>query len=316
MSELCSLMLMVASLSLLRAFEAAARPGSFQDAAGELRLTPSAVSHAIRKLEQQLGVVLFEREVRHVRLSADGHALMRHVGPAFEDIRRGVTLVSTRVPRLLRVHSAPSFAAQWLTPRLPRFLAENPDIEIRLAASTDYTKFVSDDFDVDIVYGRTSLEGVVVLPLGEETVTPLCVPSIARRIQRPEDLFNHHLIESDNKQVRWRDWFAANGLSSPPPHGMRFDRSFLAISTAANGLGIALESTRLAEREIDSGLLVPALGPPTVDVRYVGHYLVFPRLALRRQTLQMFLYWIARELKLDMESTLGVPLPKPTHSSH
>jgi DNA-binding transcriptional LysR family regulator len=213
----------------------------------------------------------------------------------------------------LRVHSAPSFAAQWLTPRLPRFLAENPDIEIRLAASTEYTKFVSDDFDVDIVYGRTSLEGVVVLPLGEETVTPLCVPSIALRIQKPEDLFNHHLIESDNKQVRWRDWFAVNGLSPPPPHGMRFDRSFLAISTAANGLGIALESTRLAEREIDSGLLVPALGPPTVDVRYVGHYLVFPRLALRRQTLQTFLSWITRELKLDMESTLGLPISGATN---
>jgi DNA-binding transcriptional LysR family regulator len=307
---------MVASLSLLRAFEAAARTGSFQDAAGELCLTPSAVSHAIRKLEQQLGVVLFEREVRHVRLSADGQALMRHVGPAFDDIRRGVTLVSTRAPRLLRVHSAPSFAAQWLTPRLPRFLAENPDIEIRLAASTDYTKFTSDDFDVDIVYGRTGQEGVVVLPLGEETVTPLCVPSIARRIQKPEDLFNQHLIESDNKQVRWRDWFAANGLSPPPPHGMRFDRSFLAISTAANGLGVALESTRLAEREIDSGLLVPALGPPTVDVRYVGHYLVFPQNALRRQTLQTFLYWIARELKLDMESTLGLPIVGAAYSEH
>jgi LysR family transcriptional regulator, glycine cleavage system transcriptional activator len=305
---------MVASLSLLRAFEAAARTGSFQDAAGELRLTPSAVSHAIRKLEQQLGVVLFEREVRHVRLSADGQALMRHVGPAFEDIRRGMTLISTRGPRLLRVHSAPSFAAQWLTPRLPRFLAEHPDVEIRLSASTDYTKFTSDDFDVDIVYGHTGLEGVVVLPLGEETVTPLCVPSIARRIRTPEDLFNEQLIESDNKQVRWRDWFAANGLSPPAPHGMRFDRSFLAISTAVNGLGIALESTRLAEREIDSGLLVPALGHRTVDVRYVGHYLVFPRIALRRQTLQIFFYWIARELKLDMESALKLPISNAAYA--
>jgi len=298
---------MNASLSLLRAFEAAARTGSFQEAAGELRLTPSAVSHAIRKLEQQLGVVLFERGVRHVRLSADGLALMRHVGPAFEDIRRGVTLVSTRGPRLLRVHSAPSFAAQWLTPRLSHFLAENPDIEIRLAAGTDYTKFTTDDFDVDIVYGRTRQEGLVVLPLGEETVTPLCVPSLARRIHKPEDLFNHLLIESDTKQVRWSDWFAANGLSPPAPHGMRFDRSFLAISTAANGLGIALESTRLAEREIDSGLLVPALGPSAVDIRYVGHHLVFPRLALRRQTLQIFIHWIAQELKLEMETTLGLP---------
>ena len=87
---------MQVSLQLLRAFEAAARTGSFQDAAVELHLSPSAVSHAIRKLEQALGTVLFERDGRRVRLSSDGHALMRHVGPAFDDIRRGVDFVSTR----------------------------------------------------------------------------------------------------------------------------------------------------------------------------------------------------------------------------
>lgn len=295
---------MLASISLLRAFEAAARTGSFQSAAAELRLTPSAVSHAVRKLERELGVALFERGIRQVRLSADGVSLMRHVGPAFEDIRRGVTLVSTRGPQLLRVHSAPSFAAQWLTPRLARFLAETPDIEIRLSASTDYTKFTNDEFDVDIVYGRPERSDLVVLPLGEETVTPLCVPSLAHRIHRPEDIVEHLLIESDNKQVRWDDWFAANGLTPPQPHGMRFDRSFLAISAAAAGLGIALESTRLAEREINSGMLVPALGGRAFDVKYVGHFLVFPRLALRRRTLQVFIRWMARELKLPMEPML------------
>lgn len=302
---------MVATLSLLRAFEAAARTGSFQVAAAELRLTPSAVSHAVRKLEQQMGVVLFSRKTRLVTLSADGAAFMRHVGPAFEGIRRGLALVTARGPRILRVHSAPSFAAQWLTPRLSRFLAENPDIEIRLAASTDYTRFTSDEFDVDIVYGLPQQEGVIILPLGEETVTPLCVPNIAQFLNRPEDLFNHTLIESDNKQVRWDAWFGANGLSPPLPHGMRFDRSFLSISAAANGLGIALESTRLAEREINSGILVPALGPKAVDIRYVGHYLVFTRSGLRRQPLQIFLRWIARELKLEIELTPDPPVSKP-----
>ena len=104
---------------------------------------------------------------------------MRHVGPAFDDLRRGVDLVSTRGPKVLRVHSAPSFAAQWLTPRLPQFLPTNPDIEIRLSAGTDYTRFTNDEFDVDIVYGRPTQEGVIVLPLGEETVTPLCTPKFA-----------------------------------------------------------------------------------------------------------------------------------------
>lgn len=286
------------NLSLLKAFEAAARSGSFNEAAMELHLSASAVSHAIRKLENLLGASLFEREGRRVKLSVDGIALMRHVGPAFDDLRRGLEAVSLRGPKVLRVHAAPSFAAQWLTPRLPRFLASHADIEIRLSAGVDYTRFANDEFDVDIVYGRPTQEGVIVLPLGEETVTPLCAPKFASLVRRPEDLLHHALIDSDNKKVRWPDWFAANGLTAPPPHGMRFDRSFLAISAAVNGLGIALESTRLAEKEIANGSLVPILAGQARDIRYVGHFLVFPRVALRRQPLQLFRDWISAELQL------------------
>ncbi len=289
---------MQVSLSLLRAFEAAARTGSFAEAALELKLTPSAVSHSIRKLEQSLGAVLFEREGRTVRLSPDGAALMGHVGRAFEDLRRGLEVVSTRGPSLLRVHSAPSFAAQWLTPRIASFIQEHPGIEVRLAANTDYTRFATDEFDVDIVYGQPKQEGLVVLPLGEETVQPLCAPSLAKRIKRPEDLLDRILIDSDNKQVRWSAWFAANNLKAPRPHGMRFDRSFLAILAASNGLGVALESTRLAEREIKYRQLVAPLSGKAEDVRYVGHYLVFPRAARRRKTVLRFVKWIERELGL------------------
>ncbi len=286
-------------LHLLKAFEAAARHGSFHVAATELHLSPSAVSHSINKLEKLLGTNLFEREGRRVRISADGEALMRHVGPAFDDLRRGLDQVSTRGPKVLRVHSAPSFAAQWLTPRLPKFLAQHADIEIRLSAGVDYTRFVNDEFDVDIVYGRPQQDGVIVLPLGEETVTPLCSPKFSSLVRRPEDLPHHALIDSDNKKVRWPDWFAANDLAAPATRGMRFDRSFLAISAAVNGLGIALESTRLAETEIRNGSLIPILQGKARDIRYVGHFLVFPRLALRRQPLQLFRDWITRELQLD-----------------
>ena len=287
------------NISLLRAFEAAARSGSFQEAATELHLSPSAVSHAIRKLEQNLGATLFVRDGRKVKLSPDGTALMRHIGPAFDDLRRGMEQVSMRGPKVLRVHCAPSFAAQWLTPRLPRFLAANADVEIRLSASTDYTRFANDEFDVDIVYGRPTQEGAIILPLGEETVTPLCSPKFAGLIRRPEDLVHQALIDSDNKKVRWPDWFAVNGLVAPPPHGMRFDRSFLAISAAVHGLGIALESTRLAEKEIANGLLIPILSGRASDVQYIGHFFVFPRLAIRRQPLQLFRNWITRELQLE-----------------
>ncbi|MEJ1158351.1 LysR substrate-binding domain-containing protein [Prosthecomicrobium sp. N25] len=289
-------MLETVPISSIRAFEAAARTGSFRGAANELHLTPSAVSHAIRKLEASLGTPLFERGARTVHLTPAGEGLMRHVGLAFEELRRGLEGVARRGRHVLRLHCAPSFAAQWLAPRLPRFLAAEAGVEVRLAAGTDYARFTNDDFDADIVYGQPRGDGVEVVPLGEETVTPLCAPALAGSIRTPADLFGQVLIQSDSKQVRWRDWFAVNGLTAPPPHGMSFDRSFLAIATAADGLGVALESTRLAEREIAGGRLVAPLAGRAADVRYVGHRLVFPRTSRQRRVVRAFADWILAEL--------------------
>jgi LysR family transcriptional regulator, glycine cleavage system transcriptional activator len=284
----------------LRIFEAAGRRNSLQAAAAELHLTPSAVSHAIRKMEQALGVVLFERNGRNLRLSAEGETLMRHVGPAFAELRRGLELVSTRGPQLLRLHSAPSFATQWLAPRLGRFQAQCPEVEVRLAAGTDYARFSTDDeYDADIVYGLPPHAGLSVLALGEETVTPLCAPQLAGSINSPIDLLNQNLIQSDNKQIRWPAWFALNGLAAPAPRGFRFDRSFLAIAAAADGLGVALESTLLAEREIASGRLVAPLADCSESIRYVGHHLVSPKSPHQRRTLRLFTEWLMGELNLD-----------------
>jgi LysR family transcriptional regulator, glycine cleavage system transcriptional activator len=288
-------------LSFLRVFEAAGRTGSFRAAAAALNLTPSAVSHAIRKLEQVLGLPLFERDTRHARLSYEGEVLMRHVSRAFDDLRRGMDVVSARGPKLLRLHCAPSFAAQWLTPRLANFLKQHPGAEVRLAAGTDYSRFNSDEFDADIVYGPPRVEGLIVVPLGEETIAPMCAPDLAAAINTPSDLFNHVLIQSDSKQIQWSDWFAANGLVAPPPNGSRFDRSFLAIAAAAQGLGIALESTRLAESELASGRLVMPLDQKATPIRYVGHNLVFPRYVRQRHPLKTFAEWLLAELGVEAQ---------------
>jgi LysR family transcriptional regulator, glycine cleavage system transcriptional activator len=291
-------------LSFLRVFEAAGRTGSFRAAAMVLNLTPSAVSHAIRKLEQVLGIPLFERDTRHVRLSYEGEVLMRHVSRAFEELRRGMDVASTRGPKLLRLHCAPTFAAQWLTPRLADFLKKHPGIEVRLAAGSDYTRFDADEFDADIVYGPPRVEGLIVVPLGEETITPLCAPDLAATIATPSDLLDHVLIQSDNKQIQWADWFAANGLIAAPPSGSRFDRSFLAIAAAAEGLGVALESTRLAERELDLGRLVMPLNQKAVPIHYVGHNLIFPRYVRQRRPLRAFAQWIMTELGVKAQTPL------------
>ena len=294
-------MLRNVSLSAVRAFETAARTGSFRAAALELNLSPSAISHAIVNLEQSLGAVLFDREGRAIHLTADGEQLMRHVGEAFEELRRGVDAVTNRGPQLLRLHCAPSFAAQWLSPRLAGFLAQHPKVCVRLAASTDYASFTNDEFDLDIVYGPPRNVGRVI-PLGEELITPICAPAMAETLRAPDDLLQMLLIQSDRKQVRWPDWFIENGLTPPSQQsGMRFDRSFLALAAAADGLGVALESTRLAERELAAGRLVAPLLETGRNIRYVGHYLICSPTALRRRQVVVFAKWLCAEL--------GVPAP-------
>jgi LysR family transcriptional regulator, glycine cleavage system transcriptional activator len=288
-------------ISTLRVFEAAARWQSFHAAASELNLTASAVSHSIRKMEETLGVVLFERIGRGVSLSSEGQTLMGYTERGFDELQRGLEAVSSHAPRLLRLHSGPSFAAQWLAPRLARFFVQCPDVEVRLSAGVEYARFDTGEFDADIMYGLPRQEGLVVLPLKEETVTPLCAPHIAETIESPTDLLRHPLIQSDNKQVRWPAWFALNGIAVPSTsRGLRFDRSFLAIAVAADGLGIALESTLLAEREISRGRLVAPLSGRSQDIRYVGHHLVYPPPFERRVQLRQFAQWLARELDIEL----------------
>jgi LysR family transcriptional regulator, glycine cleavage system transcriptional activator len=288
-------------ISTLRVFEAAARWQSFHAAASELNLTASAVSHSIRKMEETLGVVLFERIGRGVSLSSEGQTLMGYTERGFDELQRGLEAVSSRAPRLLRLHSGPSFAAQWLAPRLARFFVQCPDVEVRLSAGVEYARFDTGEFDADIMYGLPRQEGLVVLPLKEETVTPLCAPHIAETIESPTDLLRHPLIQSDNKQVRWPAWFALNGIAVPSTsRGLRFDRSFLAIAVAADGLGIALESTLLAEREISRGRLVAPLSGRSQDIRYVGHHLVYPPPFERRVQLRLFAQWLGRELDIEL----------------
>ncbi len=234
--------------------------------------------------------------------------LAAHTERGFGELQLGISSVSSRGrPQLVRLHCAPSIAAQWLLPRLRRLLADVQGLEVRISAGTDYTRFASDEFDADIVYGAPppefysgapGLQGMYTVPLGTEVVTPLCSPELASAVHGPRDLFSQTLIESDNKKIRWTDWFAVNDLITPELRGPRFDRSFLSISAALDGLGIALESTRLAERELASGRLVRPLEGRCKDVTYTGHWLVFPRAKRYSQPLMLFTRWIANELGL------------------
>ncbi len=147
---------------------------------------------------------------------------------------------------------------------------------------------------------------MIAVPLARETVTPLCSPALAEKIGSVRDLLDQVLILSDNKQVRWRHWFDANGMSPALSHNLRFDRSFLALAVAADGLGVALESTLLAERDMARGRLVAPLAGNASDITYVGHHLVYPRETRHGGLLRVFTDWLVREM-----GTTDIADPRP-----
>lgn len=286
-------------ISYLQAFEAAGRFGSFRLASGELGISPSAVSHAIRRLEELVGSPLFEREGRSVRLNASGLILFQHVNRGFQEVRHGFEVLGSRGPNVLRIHCAPSLAAQWLGPRLPKIVEYIPDVEIRISATFEFPDFQRNDFDVDICYGVPPGGDGLYYSLGVERVCPVCTPQIAKKIKTVKDVLKFPLIESELKRVSWSNWFEANGLRPDQSRGYRFDRSFISIAAAVNGVGIALESTRLVERELQTGQLVAPLSGKSSDIEYVGHYVAIPRHSKQRPHVKRFIDWITGELGIE-----------------
>ena len=285
------------SLAALRVFEAAGRTGSFALAATELDLSPSAVSHAIRKLEETSAIVLFERSARAITLTGAGRVLLEHVQRGFEEMQRGFQQVAPERKALpLRLHTAPTFGTQWLMPRLARFITDHPGINLHFSADTLYANFDNDDYDIDIVYGEPANGRHERLPLVIEELTPLCSPALARTISGVQDLYARPLIQSTGQSVRWGGWFSANNLAAPGEFALAFDRSAMSIAAAVDGLGVVLESTLLAERELASGALVAPLRAQSTTVRYVGHYLVYPKRQHQHPAFLQFKEWLLAEL--------------------
>lgn len=283
-------------LSSLRVFEAVGRSGSFVQAAIELGISSSAVSHSIKKLEETIDILLFERTTREVNLTAKGQLFLEYVQRGLDEMHRGFSQASSDEPPPLRLHTAPSFGTQWLMPRLAGFVKAYPAIDLRFSASTDYAHFENDDFDFDIVYGEPRQSLIEKVPLAVEHLTPLCTPELAERIQSPNDLYTHTLIQCEVQMLQWKGWFEANNLMPPHHYALRFDRSSMAIAAAVNGMGVVLESTLLAEAELKSGALVAPLRTLAHDIQYIGHYLVYPRRRTPHKAAEVFKKWLLDEL--------------------
>jgi len=289
------------SLKAIQAFEAAARLESFALAAEELFVTPSAVSHQIKQLEEQVGVRLFHRVHRAVVLTDAGRKYAQEVSAAFARIDAATRNVAAEEKSdILSVHCSPSFATQWLMPRLARFSALNPDIDVRLNASVSAVDLMTGEFDIDIHYGMRHLQpaGTLVLLLPPETIVPMCSPALmqgAHPIERVEDLAHHMLIHSVRCLLTWRDWMRQHRkVKLDISRGLRFDRSFMSISAAVDGLGVCLDSLLLAERELESGKLVAPFGRAGLRVQPYTFNVLKAKVDLPK--IRSFQDWLFQEL--------------------
>jgi DNA-binding transcriptional LysR family regulator len=278
----------------LQAFEAVARRRSFAMAANELHLTASAVSHQIARLEEFLGVRLFERSAHGVRLSPAGDRYLSRVGGAVAALTTATDDLRQGVSNSLYVHCAPSLASLWLMPRLHEFARAHPEITLNLSAAHTHSDFALGQSDIDIRYGVPNWPGLVVEPLFEERILPLASPGYIRehRLRRVEQLLDVPLIQSNVSVVQWADWFKAfSDKRAPERYSVRFDRAQMSLDAASQGLGVALESATMAGKHIKEGKLRAVFGLDQ-GIKVKAHFAVYPPRHSKRQPVEAFLAWV------------------------
>lgn len=246
-------------LETLRAFQAAARTGSFSAAAEKLNMTHGAISRQIAKLEDWLGFRLFERGARGVALTADGYRLHLRTSEAFSLISDTTDRwVEPRGAAVVRLSSFPSIAGLWLMPRLSDLEAGTPRLRVVLDIDMRQSDLGDDAIDLAIRCGRGKVPGRVSTQLFEEHCFPIASPELAARISdgSPERLLDFPLIH-DSDAAGWRAWLGVHGLDyRPRPQDRRFEDYNLVLSAASHGLGIALARPPLTETMLKSGNLV------------------------------------------------------------
>jgi LysR family transcriptional regulator, glycine cleavage system transcriptional activator len=285
------------SLNGLRAFEVAARHLSFTNAAAELNVTQTAISHQIRRLEQELGVRLFVRQNRALTLTTEARDYLPGVRAAFNDLRLATDrLLRKDNDHVLTVSTLASLAAKWLLPRLSRFQEEHPGIDVRITTSTSLVDFKSGDVDAAIRYGRGQWPGLRADWLMADQLFPVCSPALvtgAKPLRCPEDLADQTLLHSSGGyDDDWRLWLTAAGL--PPDMsrqpGLTFDLIFMTVQAAIDGIGVAMGRTSYVEADIAKGrLVVPFKIALPADA---GFYLVSPEARAESPKLSAFRQWL------------------------
>ncbi|HET7127077.1 MAG TPA: LysR substrate-binding domain-containing protein [Lysobacter sp.] len=296
-------------LHALQGFVATARSGNLSRAAEALHLTVSALSHQIRGLEERLGQRLFLRNARGVELTADGRQLYERIAPHFDAIEQALRPFRVHRDEVLTLTLMPSFASSWLVPRLPRFLAAHPQLEINLQSSIAVADFERDTrLDAGLRYGPGQWPGVEAVHLFDDWVTPTASPALIAKLGRPtlQSLADFPLLGAPGG--RWSEWFETFGGTVPKRFVATFDDSETLHRAAVEGLGVALGRITLTRPLVDAGLLLPLF-----DARLkseFAHYLVYPHRSESHRGLAAFRDWVLAEAR-DYDRRIAATAPRP-----
>ncbi|MFC5473126.1 transcriptional regulator GcvA [Paraherbaspirillum soli] len=286
------------NLSALRAFEAAARHGSFSRAADEIHVTPGAVSHQIRALEDDLGVVLFTRHGKRITITEQGQRFA-------DTIRRSLNEIAVAAEALkidakqkrLTISALPSFASRWLAPRLWKFIDLYPDTEVILQSSSHLHDLTRESIDVGLRFGKGNYPGLVVEKLMDDFYYPVASPHYrdGNLPQSPQDLEQCSLLRMDS-EASWQPWFEAAGIAlAEPSGGLLIEDASMLLRSASDGLGIALTRHTIALQEIASGELVRLFD--VVARSPMSYYFACTPEAMAKPQVQAFHHWLRQEVK-------------------
>lgn len=291
-------------LNAVRAFEATARHLSFTKAAAELNVTPAALSHQVKGLEDYLGIQLFLRKTRAIELTDAGKRCYPGVHSGFQQIHESIGLIQQAdSDRLVVISCGPGFAAKWLAPRLYRFLEAYPDIDARVAPSLRFTDFQADGVHVSIRFGDGNYPDMHVDHMVEDFAMPLCSQRYLDEhgpIEKPEDLVGKTLIHDDALSFladmpTWKLWFAAQGIDvREADRGMHFTHADHALDAALDGAGVVLGRRVLSARDRKFGQLIAPLDFALSTGR--SFYLVCPEENLALPNVAAFRSWILDEM--------------------
>lgn len=301
------------SLTALRAFEAAARLGSFVKAGDELAVTPAAISQQVRQLEEELGVELFRRLPRGLLLTDAGRGCLPDLGRGFAHLARAVE--TTRAGRLegaLTVTVIPSFAFRWLMPRLPPFCAAYPMIDLNVRSEMRNVDFAREGVDLGIRYGRGRYPGLDVTLLLEEEAFPVCAPGLLggpRPLRRAADLRRHVLLHDTQvgdgePSSSWEHWLRRAGVTdADTSRGLGFTDSTMLTEACLRGMGVALGRSALVADDLAAGRLVRPLAM-SAPAEYAYYVVTLPGHD-RDPKVRVFLDWVLDQAR----SAARLPAP-------